>query len=321
VESQISAAATSSGFTVDLWEEGRAHPTWGQHGGVSPLGTRADSRRRIPGASAQRRRTMLRRCSRAVDALGRHSEFGVPPQRGCSTTVPGAGAPSAWACRSIFTKASASPCMMTRPSGPRRPRAAELAAADALHGHCPSGGPLPNGTSSRATSRAAGGSSYHSARRRGSQRVGRPIEVHESQGLPDRSCRASPGMITTASSQDVQRSLPPPMRSTATAHSSPLEIVLARIGCRRRGVFRPQCPAQGPGAHAFCRSIFWKAKTSPGKITTASDHVAPVHRSLPPSTRSTVTVNLSPFASVWRAPVSPNCLVTFVDASLLTKFP
>ena len=37
------------------------------------------------------------------------------------------------------------------------------------------------------------------------------------------------------------------------------------------------------------RSIFWKAKTSPGKITTASVHVAPVHRSFPPSTRSTVT--------------------------------
>jgi hypothetical protein len=29
------------------------------------------------------------------------------------------------------------------------------------------------------------------------------------------------------------------------------------------------------------------------KITTASDHVAPVQRSLPPSMRSTVTVNLS----------------------------
>jgi hypothetical protein len=24
------------GFTVDLWEEGRAHPTWDHHGGVSP---------------------------------------------------------------------------------------------------------------------------------------------------------------------------------------------------------------------------------------------------------------------------------------------
>jgi hypothetical protein len=58
--------------------------------------------------------------------------------------------------------------------------------------------------------------------------------------------RASPGMITTASSQDVQRSLPPSMRSTATAHSSPLEIVLARIGCRRRGCFDHSAQRRGP---------------------------------------------------------------------------
>jgi hypothetical protein len=32
----LGSAATSSGFTVDLWEEGRAHPTWDHHGGVSP---------------------------------------------------------------------------------------------------------------------------------------------------------------------------------------------------------------------------------------------------------------------------------------------
>ena len=36
-----------------------------------------------------------------------------------------------------------------------------------------------------------------------------------------------------------------------------------------------------------------RRKTSPGKITTASDHVAPVQRSLPPPVRSTVRVNLS----------------------------
>ena len=29
-------AATSSGFTVDLWEERRAHPTWDHYGGVMP---------------------------------------------------------------------------------------------------------------------------------------------------------------------------------------------------------------------------------------------------------------------------------------------
>jgi hypothetical protein len=34
------------------------------------------------------------------------------------------------------------------------------------------------------------------------------------------------------------------------------------------------------------RSIFTRASASPGKMTTASDHVAPVHRSLPPSIRS-----------------------------------
>jgi hypothetical protein len=37
---------------------------------------------------------------------------------------------------------------------------------------------------------------------------------------------------------------------------------------------------------------------SAGLITTACDHVAPVHRSLPPSMRSTATVSLSPLASV-----------------------
>jgi hypothetical protein len=31
-----SAATTSTGFTVDLWKEGRAHPTWDDLGGVSP---------------------------------------------------------------------------------------------------------------------------------------------------------------------------------------------------------------------------------------------------------------------------------------------
>jgi hypothetical protein len=41
------------------------------------------------------------------------------------------------------------------------------------------------------------------------------------------------------------------------------------------------------------RSIFTRAKTSTGKMTTASDHVAPVHRNLPPSIRSAVIVSLS----------------------------
>jgi hypothetical protein len=40
-----------------------------------------------------------------------------------------------------------------------------------------------------------------------------------------------------------------------------------------------------------------------------------------PSRRSTVTVNLSALASVWRAPVSPNCLVTFITSELTTNSP
>jgi hypothetical protein len=32
----LGSAATSTGFTVDLWKEGRAHPTWDDLGGVSP---------------------------------------------------------------------------------------------------------------------------------------------------------------------------------------------------------------------------------------------------------------------------------------------
>jgi putative SOS response-associated peptidase YedK len=47
-----------------------------------------------------------------------------------------------------------------------------------------------------------------------------------------------------------------------------LEIVLTKSGARRACAWR---------------SIFWKAKTSPGKMITASAHVAPVHRSFPPS--------------------------------------
>jgi hypothetical protein len=65
-----------------------------------------------------------------------------------------------------------------------------------------------------------------------------------------------------------RRSLPPSMPSKS---SSP------NRGCRRGVCTTPP----GAGARRACawRSIFWKAKTSPGKITTASDHVAQVHRS------------------------------------------
>ena len=52
----------------------------------------------------------------------------------------------------------------------------------------------------------------------------------------------------------------------------------------RRPYARGRC---GPDAHDFER-----VKTRSGKTTTASSHVAPVQRSLPPSMRSTVTVSL-----------------------------
>jgi hypothetical protein len=121
-----------------------------------------------------------------------------------------------------------------------------------------------------------------------------------------------------------QHRAPPGSRTTTVLR--PSSGAASKSSSRDRGVSTPSGgprnrPHQigGAGGHAPRRSIFWKAKTSPGKITTASVHVAPVHRSLPPSMRSTVTVNLSPLASVWRGVVCPNCLVTFVAGSLLTQ--
>ena len=66
---------------------------------------------------------------------------------------------------------------------------------------------------------------------------------------------------------------------------------------------RPSCTEGALARRAApWRSMFTRASASPGQITTASDDVAPVHRNLPPSMRSTVTVNLSAVASVCRNP-------------------
>jgi hypothetical protein len=92
------------------------------------------------------------------------------------------------------------------------------------------------------------------------------------------------------------------------AHSSPLGIVLARIECRRRGCFDHSAQRRGPERMRLPLDILegqnlarknhhgvgprraerrgpermrlpldiLEVKTSPGKITTASDHVAPL---------------------------------------------
>jgi hypothetical protein len=115
------------------------------------------------------------------------------------------------------------------------------------------------------------------------------------------------------------------MRSTVTRCARPRlrqPGALTREEAVERAESRWADGRKGAGARRACAwgSIFWKAKTSPGKITTASDHVAPVHRSLPPSMRSTATVNLPHLASVWRGVVCPNYLVTFVASSLTIGF-
>ena len=79
-------------------------------------------------------------------------------------------------------------------------------------------------------------------------------------GGADPPCRRG---ARTASSQ-VARSLPPSMRSTAAAHSSPLEIVLAKIGCRRRGVCR-LARRRSPERMGLTLAYFGKPKLHPEK--------------------------------------------------------
>jgi hypothetical protein len=66
-----------------------------------------------------------------------------------------------------------------------------------------------------------------------------------------------------------------------------LEIILTRSGVSAGGSL------PGAGARRACawRSIFWKARISPGWITTASSEEAPVQRGFPPSMRSIVMVS------------------------------
>ena len=79
----------------------------------------------------------------------------------------------------------------------------------------------------------------------------------------------------------------------------------------RAAVDRPSCSR----CRCAWRSMFWKAKTSPGKITTASDHVAPVQRSLPPfeggraGARSACVCR----SIFWKAKTSPGKITTASD--------
>jgi hypothetical protein len=59
------------------------------------------------------------------------------------------------------------------------------------------------------------------------------------------------------------------------AHSSPPKSSSPGSGAAAGGV-STTVPSAGARSACVCRSIFWKVKTSPGKITTASDHVAPL---------------------------------------------
>jgi hypothetical protein len=78
-----------------------------------------------------------------------------------------------------------------------------------------------------------------------------------------------------------------------------LEIILTEIGGAGGSFFTMLAGAFARMACAW-RSIFSRASASPCKMTTASDHVAPVHRNLPPSIRSAVIVSLSPLATFAR---------------------
>jgi hypothetical protein len=142
-----------------------------------------------------------------------------------------------------------------------------------------------------------------------------PAEAPRNRPHPNRGCRRSrrggslrPRVMGTWRPSGGARHAALVDGFPARPHRRGLEIILTEIGgCRpprREGASKSSSPrsgsagwsfttAPGAGARSTCawRSIFWKAKTSPGKITTASVHVAPVQRSLPPSTRSTVTVN------------------------------
>jgi hypothetical protein len=105
---------------------------------------------------------------------------------------------------------------------------------------------------------SAGGSVPHPREPwRGGQHLA--LDVHEGQRLPwvdhhrVRSRRAHASELAPSS------------RSTVTVTLSPLEIILVRIGLRRRGRLLPHCPEQGPGGHAPGARCFGRPKLRLGK--------------------------------------------------------
>jgi hypothetical protein len=85
--------------------------------------------------------------------------------------------------------------------------------------------------------------------------------------------KTSPGKITTASDQ----------RRAARQRRS----ICRRNRVPPQGVVSTTLPGAGPERMGLTLDIL-EGQLRPGKITTASDHVAPVHRSLPPSMRSSL---------------------------------
>jgi hypothetical protein len=110
--------------------------------------------------------------------------------------------------------------------------------------------------------------------------VGRaPKSPHRDRGTPvvaRQRHRAPPGSRTTTvlpPRRERPRNRPHEIGGCRPRREG-LEIVLTKSGVPAGVCTTPP----GAGARRACAwgSIFWKAKTSPGKITTASDHVAPL---------------------------------------------
>jgi hypothetical protein len=201
------SAGRASGFTVDLWEEGRAHPTWGHHGGLSHA-EQPELSSNSGGASAQG--SILPRLTRSLPPVSRGLEIILTEIGGCRPPPRG--------------------------EGPRN------------HPHRDRGVPTPPRLE---------GPRNHPQRDRGvpthSVGRGRRNRPHRNGG-----CRPPPlvGEGPERRRPKSRRSLPPSMRSTAAAHSSPLEIVLARIGCRRRGCFDHSARRRGPQRMRLALDIY-----------------------------------------------------------------
>jgi hypothetical protein len=281
-----------SSVTVDLWEEGSPYPTWDHHGG-------ARARRRIPGGV------------RAGGDFATSNSVGVflpNPDFQHLVRVPSPTA-SRGACpqprplqQAVFAPWNSSTCSgsttSTQPFGGPACRAFITGSTAFLRVIPP---PSPRGARN------------HPHRERGAAPlVGRCPEPHRPTSRP---CIE----LAPVDPFDRHGELVPlaPKPSSPRAGCRPLvgrgprnrgEIVLARIGLREGPCTTVAAGALVRSACAW-RSRFTRASASPGKMTTASDHVAPVHRNLPPSIRSAVIVSLSPLASVWtfwRPPRAPS---------------